>query len=98
MIGDKGYAGREFETAAGLLDATTIIRPGRKDEPSERLQPAPIRQRIESIFRTCKDLLTLERRPLVPSAASADAAKRKVSRSAGSVIGQVTPEEEVIST
>lgn len=97
MIGDKGYAGREFETAAGLLDAT-IIRPGRKDEPSERLQPAPIRQRTESIFRSCKDLLTLERRPLVPSAASADAAKRKVSRSAGSVIGQVTPEEEVIST
>jgi len=25
------------------------------------LHPAPIRQRIESIFETCKDLLTLER-------------------------------------
>jgi DDE family transposase len=60
VIGDKGYAGREFETAAGLLDAT-IIRPRRKDEPTERLHLAPIRQRIESIFQTCKDLLTLER-------------------------------------
>jgi Transposase DDE domain len=60
VIGDKGYAGREFETAAGLLDAT-IIRPRRKDEPTERLHLAPIRQRSESIFQTCKDLLTLER-------------------------------------
>jgi hypothetical protein len=60
VIGDKGYAGREFETAAGLLDAT-IIRPRRKDEPGEGPHLAPIRQRIESIFQTCKDLLTLER-------------------------------------
>jgi hypothetical protein len=60
VIGEKGYAGREFETAAGLLDAT-IIRPRRKDEPTERFHLAPISQRIESIFQTCKDLLTLER-------------------------------------
>jgi len=60
VLGDKGYAGREFEHAADLLDAT-IIRPHRKDEPGEGLHLAPIRQRIESIFQTCKDLLTLER-------------------------------------
>ena len=33
VIGDKGYAGRQFETDAALLDAT-ILRPRRKDEPA----------------------------------------------------------------
>ena len=60
VVGDKGYAGREFEQAARDLDAT-IIRPCRKDEPNHGPHLAPIRQRIESIFQTCKDLLTLER-------------------------------------
>ena len=60
VLGDKGYAGREFARAVGELDAT-IIRPRRKDEPQRGLHLAPIRQRIESIFWTCKDLLTLER-------------------------------------
>jgi hypothetical protein len=60
VIGDKGYAGREFERSATDLDAT-IIRPDRKDERCRRPHLAPIRQRIESIFQTCKDLLTLER-------------------------------------
>ena len=60
VVGDKGYAGREFESAASELD-TTIIRPRRKDEPAGGPHLAPIRQRIESIFQTCKDLLTLER-------------------------------------
>src|SRR5450756_118331 len=39
----------------------TVVRPARKDEPGRGPQLAPIRQRIESIFWTCKDLLTLER-------------------------------------
>jgi hypothetical protein len=60
VVGDKGYAGRAFERSAADLDAT-IARPSRRDEPGRRLQLAPIRQRIESIFHTCKDLLTLER-------------------------------------
>jgi hypothetical protein len=60
VLGDKGYAGRDFERAAAELDAT-IVRPRRKGEPGEGLHLAPIRQRIESIFQTCKDLLTLER-------------------------------------
>lgn len=60
VIGDKGYAGREFTSQVSDLDAT-ILRPRRKDEPGPRPHLAPIRQRIESIFWTCKDLLTLER-------------------------------------
>jgi hypothetical protein len=60
LLGDKGYAGREFAAAVSQLDAT-IVRPRRKDEPGSGPHPAPIRQRIESIFWTCKDLLTLER-------------------------------------
>jgi hypothetical protein len=44
----------------GGTDAT-IIRPRRKDEPARGPHLAPIRQRVESIFQTCKDLLTLER-------------------------------------
>ncbi len=60
VIGDKGYAGRELERLAAQLDAT-IVRPRRKDEPDSGPRLAPIRQRIESIFQTCKDLLTLER-------------------------------------
>ncbi len=60
LIGDKGYAGKDFAEAVGALDAT-IVRPARKDEPDSALHLAPIRQRIESIFWTCKDILTLER-------------------------------------
>jgi hypothetical protein len=60
LLGDKGYAGREFATAVSELDAT-IVRPRRQDEPGHGPHLAPIRQRIESIFWTCKDLLTLER-------------------------------------
>jgi hypothetical protein len=38
-----------------------VVRPRRADEPGEGPHLSPIRQRIESIFWTCKDLLTLER-------------------------------------
>jgi Transposase DDE domain len=60
IIGDKGYAGKEFAQAVSELDAT-IIRPKLKNEPGRGPHLAPIRQRIESIFWTCKDILTLER-------------------------------------
>ena len=60
VIGDKGYAGAEFEAEAAELDAS-VVRPRRKDEREGGPHLAPIRQRIESIFQTCKDLLTLER-------------------------------------
>ncbi len=60
VIGDKGYAGRDFERQAADLEAL-IVRPRRKDEPGRGLHLAPIRQRIESIYWTAKDILTLER-------------------------------------
>lgn len=60
VVGDKGYAGAEFEGKVKDLGAT-LFRPARKDEPGRGPHLAPIRQRIESIFQTCKDILTLER-------------------------------------
>jgi hypothetical protein len=60
LLGDKGYAGRQFAAAVAQRNAT-IVRPRRNDEPGNGPHLAPIRQRIESIFWTCKDLLTLER-------------------------------------
>ena len=60
IIGDKGYAGRELATWA-KDHGVQILRPRRKDEPANGPHLAPIRQRIESIFWTCKDILTLER-------------------------------------
>jgi DDE family transposase len=60
LLGDKGYAGRGFASEVDQRDAT-FVRPRRTDEPAGGPHLAPIRQRIESIFWTCKDLLTLER-------------------------------------
>jgi hypothetical protein len=60
LLGDKGYAGRAFAAGARDLDAT-VVRPRRQDEQGAGPHLAPIRQRIESIFWTCKDILTLER-------------------------------------
>src|SRR5262245_12129718 len=60
IICDKGYAGREFADAVSALGAT-IVRPARRDERHHSPHLAPIRQRIESVFQTCKDLLSLER-------------------------------------
>jgi hypothetical protein len=60
LISDKNFRGKDFETELAALDAT-IMRPRRKDEPGKGPHLAPIRQRIESIFWTCKDILTLER-------------------------------------
>jgi hypothetical protein len=60
IVCDKGYSGREFAEAVAKLGAT-ILRPARQNEPPNGPHLAPIRQRIESVFYTCKDLLTLER-------------------------------------
>jgi hypothetical protein len=59
IVCDKGYAGHEFATAVQQLGAQ-IVRPARKTEPDQPIHLAPIRQRIESVFQTCKDLLSLE--------------------------------------
>jgi hypothetical protein len=60
LIGDKNFRGKDFETELAALEAT-IMRPRRKDEAGRGPHLAPIRQRIESIFWTFKDILTLER-------------------------------------
>jgi hypothetical protein len=60
LVCDKGYAGRAFASGAADL-GVLVVRPARRDEPGRGPHLAPIRQRIESIFWTCKDLLTLER-------------------------------------
>jgi transposase len=60
VLGDKGYAGAGFEADAAELGAT-VVRPRRKDEDGEGLHLAPLRQRIESIYWSAKDILTLER-------------------------------------
>jgi hypothetical protein len=60
VLGDKGYAGADFEADAAELGAT-VVRPRRKDEPEGGPHLAPLRQRIESIYWTCKDILGLER-------------------------------------
>jgi hypothetical protein len=60
LIGDKNFRSKQFEADLNALDAS-IMRPLRRDERGRGPHLAPIRQRIESIFWTCKDLLTLER-------------------------------------
>jgi hypothetical protein len=60
ILGDKGYAGAGFEADAAGLGAT-VVRPRRKDEPQGGPHLAPLRQRIESIYWTAKDILALER-------------------------------------
>jgi Transposase DDE domain len=60
IVCDKGYAGREFAEAVAARGAV-LLRPPRATEPHTGIHLAPIRQRIESVFWTCKDLLTLER-------------------------------------
>lgn len=60
VICDKGYAGQDFEADVAGMGAK-IIRPARKNEPARGPWLSMIRQRVESIFQTCKDILTLER-------------------------------------
>ena len=60
VLGDKGYAGADFEADAAALGAT-VVRPRREDELGIGLHLAPLRQRIESIYWTAKDILGLER-------------------------------------
>lgn len=60
LIGDKNFRGAQFEADLAALDAK-VMRPRRKDEHGRGPHLAPIRQRIESIFWTAKDILGLER-------------------------------------
>lgn len=60
IIADKGYAGRQFALAVQAMQAV-LVRPARTDEPPGQPRLSSLRQRIESVFWTCKDLLSLER-------------------------------------
>lgn len=60
ILGDKGFAGREFEAFVESIGAT-LIRPDRKDEKPRFGNFGGIRQWIESVFDTLKGQLGLER-------------------------------------
>ena len=59
IVADKGYAGRDFEAAVAERGGAWCAR--RADEPGHGPCLGLIRQRIESVFQTFKDLLSLER-------------------------------------
>lgn len=60
LIGDKGFAGRQFERQMNTL-GITFVRPDRRNETRRHGNLAAIRQRIESIINTTKSQLSLER-------------------------------------
>ena len=60
VIGDKGFAGREFEQQVAALGGR-LLRPDRRNEPPRFGSLGGIRQWIESTFDTLKDQLSLER-------------------------------------
>jgi hypothetical protein len=60
LLGDKGFAGREFETFLRDELGAHLVRPDRKDEPARFGRLARVRQWIESVFDTAKGQLTLE--------------------------------------
>jgi hypothetical protein len=60
IVGDKGFAGRDFETFIRSDLRAHLIRPDRKDEPARFGKLARCRQWIEAIFDTLKGQLTLE--------------------------------------
>jgi hypothetical protein len=60
ILGEKGFAGRDFETFISDGLQAHLIRPDRKDEPARFGKLARCRQWIEAIFDTLKGQLTLE--------------------------------------
>jgi hypothetical protein len=60
ILGDKGFAGADFEAFIRDDLGAHLIRPDRKDEPPRFGKLARHRQWIEAIFDTLKGQLTLE--------------------------------------
>ena len=60
VVAEVGYAGRAFRAAVAERGGR-LVRPRRADEPGRGPFLGLIRQRVESVFQTLKDLLTLER-------------------------------------
>jgi hypothetical protein len=60
ILGDKGFAGRDFEAFIRDQLGAHLIRPDRKNEPARFGKLARYRQWIEAIIDTLKGQLTLE--------------------------------------
>ena len=60
LLGDKNFAGREFETSLREDLGLHLVRPDRRNEPARHGTLARCRQWIEAIFDTLKGQLTLE--------------------------------------
>ena len=60
ILGDKGFAGRDFERFITEDLGATLVRPDRKDEKPRFGRLGGIRQWIESVFDTLKGQLGLE--------------------------------------
>lgn len=60
ILGDKGFAGKDFERFITEDLGAHLIRPDRKDERPRFGKLGGIRQWIESVFDTLKGQLTLE--------------------------------------
>jgi len=61
LIGDKGFAGREFEDLVTTGFGLRLVRPDRRDEAPRHGSIGWIRQWIESVNDTLKGQLDLER-------------------------------------
>jgi hypothetical protein len=61
LIGDKGFAGREFEDLVTAGFGLRLVRPDRRDEAPRHGNIGWIRQWIESVNNTLKGQLDLER-------------------------------------
>jgi len=60
IVGDKGFAGKDFEAFITDDLGAHLVRPDRKTEPQRFGKIARVRQWIEAIFDTLKGQLTLE--------------------------------------
>jgi hypothetical protein len=61
LIGDKGFAGRDFQNLVTTGFGLHLVRPDRRDEPARHGSIGWIRQWIESVNDTLKGQLDLER-------------------------------------
>lgn len=68
LIGDKGFAGREFEDLVTTGFGLRLVRPDRRDEAPRHGSIGWIRQWIESVNDTRKGQLDLERHGGRPAA------------------------------
>ena len=60
IIGDKGFAGREFEGFIRDELSAVLLRPDRRDETQRHGSLSSIRQWVEAVFNTFKGQLTFE--------------------------------------